>query len=171
MNLKTLVAKERRECKERMIKETSGVYVLIYIWVAFSILMSAMFGFHLEPEEEYMIPITFAAINGFAYDAFTVYVSGVKENGIRTNIFIKYIYTPIETGKLVMAKLLVTARIIAVPVILSQLVAIFIRAINPDNDGGSFADVTVWIPVINGMLYLIYDAIEYKLKCDKANKL
>lgn len=170
MDLKTLVTKERKECKERMIKETSGIYVLIYIWVAFSVLMSAMFGFHLEPDEEKMTLITFAAINLFAYEACTAYVSGVKENGIRTNIFIKYIYTPVETGKLVLAKLLVTARIIAVPVILSQLAAILIVLINPDNDGASLADETVWIPIVNGVVYLIYDAINYKIKCDVANK-
>lgn len=170
MSLKTLVAKERKECKERMIKETSGTYVLIYIWVAFSILMSGMFGFRIEPDEEHMTLITFAAINLFAYDAFNAYVSGVKENGIRTNIFTKYIYTPVETGKLVLAKLLVTARIIAVPVLLSQLVAISVCVINPDNDGGSFADSTVWIPIINGVVYLIYDTIVYKLKCDVAMK-
>lgn len=170
MDLKTLVAKERKECKERMIKETSGTYVLIYILVDFSILMSGIFGFYHELDEQYKTIITFAVINGFAYEALTAYVSGVKENGIRTNIFTKYIFTPVDTGKLVLAKLLVTARLIAVPVILSQLVAISVFLINPDNAGGSLVDITVWVPVINGVLFLVYDAIGYMIKCNEANK-
>lgn len=164
MDLKTLVAKEKKECRERMIKETTGLYVLIYIGIAFCILMSAMFGFQYE-EGDYVYLITFAIMNGAIYDAFTRHISSVKENGNRIEIFKKYIYTPVEPKLLMMAKLIVTARLIGVPVILSQLVALFIRAIDPDNDGGGFGNITVWIPIICGLLYLIFDAVTYIFQC------
>lgn len=169
MDFKTLVKKETREYKERMKKESQGLYMLMYIGLGFSVLFSAMFGFRYE-YDDYIVLFTLCIMNGVLYECITMYIFSVREKGVRHSIFSKYSFVPVEPKKLILAKTIVTVRALCIPVMLSQLVAIMVRIINPDNDGGSIKDITVWFPIILGLLFIGIDVIQYSIRCHSAMK-
>ena len=45
--IKMLLKAERENWKKRMVKETKGTYIAIYLGLIFSVFMSAMFGFEI----------------------------------------------------------------------------------------------------------------------------
>ena len=65
-------------------------------------------------------------------------------------------------------KLILTVRIIAPFVIIGQMAAIFIRVIDPDNQGGSLIDISVFMPLIIGCLFILEKFIEYRVLSRKA---
>ena len=91
------------------------------------------------------------------------------EKGKRVNIFEKYIYTPVDLAMLRKAKLIVAARIIAIPVIGGQMASLLIRLTDPDHQGGSLLDAGVYIPAIIGGFFLLEKMIEYRILCHKAS--
>lgn len=46
--IKMLLKAERENWKKRMVKETKGTYIAIYLILIFSVFMSAMFGFKYD---------------------------------------------------------------------------------------------------------------------------
>lgn len=150
-----LVEKERLESRERMQKETSGTYVLIYFLTGFYIVASAMWGFKYDSfmNAPYLL---FFGIGFFSCQLFNRYLYIVKENGKDVNIFKKYRYIPVNLRKLFLAKLVVMSKNICIPTVLAQIVALLFRILDLDNDGGRISDLTVWMPVIfGGIIWVI----------------
>lgn len=48
------------------------------------------------------------------------------------------------------------------------MAAIFIRVIDPDNQGGSMIDISVFMPLIIGCLFILEKFIEYRVLSRKA---
>lgn len=164
MSLKELVKQEYDSYKQRMKEETGGTYVLLYFALMFSILYSSTYGFFYE-EGDYVVLLFGIIFTEMLYDGVTVYLSSVKENGKRVNIFEKYIYTPVNFDALRKAKMIVALRMICVPVILSQLASILVRFIVINRGGGDLYDPSVWIPSITGFSFLINKYWDYKRLC------
>ena len=91
-----------------------------------------------------------------------------RENGRSVNIFKKYRYIPVDISVLRRVKVILTARIVAPFVITGQMAAIFIRVIDPDNQGGSLIDISVFMPLIIGCLFILEKFIEYRVLSRKA---
>lgn len=168
MDLKTLTKIECKNWKRRMIDETSGTYVLIYMGFIFVIFSSMLYGFR-NNKDDISVLSGLAAFTVILYQSVTVYLSYVMEKGKRVNIFEKYIYTPVDLAMLRKAKLIVAARIIAIPVIGGQLASLLIRLTDPDHQGGSLLDAGVYIPAIIGVFFLLEKMIEYRILCHKAS--
>ena len=47
-DIRMLLKAERENWKKRMVKETKGTYIAIYLGLIFSVFMSAMFGFKYD---------------------------------------------------------------------------------------------------------------------------
>ncbi|MGN0367663.1 MAG: hypothetical protein ACI4EK_02685 [Wujia sp.] len=168
-NWKKLARYEYTEYKNRMHKETKGTYVLIYLGLIFSVVMSMMFGFRYEKEDMIMI-FTISMGIGVIYKIAVLYLSTVKEYGIRQNIFTKYTHTPVPLSMLRKAKLIVMCRVLALPVFCSQCMAVLVRICDPDHDGGSLLDITVWIPSILAVVFVCLEYLEWMALSEKARK-
>lgn len=161
MDLKTLTKLEYDNCKTRMKEETEGLYVLIYIGLVFVVFISMLYGVSYDADDNWMM-LELAVLVAFLYQSATVYLSYVKEDGRRVNIFEKYVYIPVEPAMLRRAKLIAAARIIALPVLCGQLAAILIRVADPDQQCAGLFDVSVYIPLMTGILFLLEKSIEYR---------
>lgn len=161
MSLQKLVNQEYFNWQQRMQKETCGTYILIYIGFIFSVIFSCCYGFYYE-KDDLIVLFTCACCVGGLYQVATMYLSSVKESGKRVNIFEKYVYTPVDLDMLIKAKMIVVAKIVGLPIVLSQLVSVLVRIIDLDKDGGSLLDINVWIPLITGGIFLIIKYIEFK---------
>lgn len=167
MDIKTLVKIEHESYKKRLMDETEGMYVLIYMGFLFVIGSSALYGFRNSPDDRGIL--AGLAVNTlFLYQSATIYLSYVKENGRRTNIFEKYIYVPVDLAMLRRAKLINAAGSIVAPVLLGQAAAVGIRIADPDHQGGGLLDISVYLPLIIGVLFLVCKAAEYWWLCKKA---
>jgi len=165
--IKMLLKAERENWKKRMVKETKGTYIAIYLILIFSVFMSAMFGFKYDySSDDKRVIISLTVFIFVLYQGVTAYVSYVRENGRSVNIFEKYI--PVDISVLRRVKLILTARIVAPFVITGQMAAIFIRVIDPDNQGGSLIDISVFMPLIIGCLFILEKFIEYRVLSRKA---
>lgn len=154
--LKQMVEKESLERRERMKKETSGTYMLIYFMVGFYVLASSMWGFQWDSFKDG--PYQFLWIGlGVAFVC-NVFSYRVKENGKYTNIFKKYIYIPVDLRKLFLAKLVVVSKNIALQTVFAQIAALIVLAVNPDHEGGKLSDLTVWIPAMSGVVFWVFVA-------------
>lgn len=167
MSLKNLIELEHENWKNRMIYETGGVYILIYLGYIFIVFISMMFGFKYEKDDVRLLLMLLLYIM-VIYHSASLYLTTVKENGKRVNIFEKYIHIPVDFSMLCVAKLICIVKNIAFPVLGGQLAALIIRVIDADKQGGSFLDVTLFMPVIAGALFLIIKAIEFMLLGRKA---
>lgn len=167
--IKMLLKAERENWKKRMVKETKGTYIAIYLILIFSVFMSAMFGFKYDySSDDKRVIISLTVFIFVVYQGVTSYVSYVKENGKNVNIFEKYKYIPVDVSVLRRVKLILTVRIIAPFVIIGQMAAIFVRVIDPDNQGGSLIDISVFMPLIIGCLFILEKFIEYRVLSRKA---
>ena len=167
-DIRMLLKAERENWKKRMVKETKGTYIAIYLGLIFSVFMSAMFGFKYDySSDDKRVIISLTVFIFVVYQGVTAYVSYVRENGRSVNIFEKYRYIPVDISVLRRIKLILTARIVA-PVITGQMAAIFIRVIDPDNQGGSMIDISVFMPLIIGCLFILEKFIEYRVLSRKA---
>lgn len=167
--IKMLLKAERENWKKRMVKETKGTYIAIYLGLIFSVFMSAMFGFKYDySSDDKRVIISLIVFIFVVYQGVTSYVSYVKENGKNVNIFEKYRYIPVDISVLRRVKLILTARIVAPFVITGQMAAIFVRVIDPDNQGGGFLDISVCMPLIIGCLFILEKFIEYRVLSRKA---
>lgn len=167
--IKMLLKAERENWKKRMVKETKGTYIAIYLGLIFSVFMSLMFGFKYDySSDDKRVIISLIVFIFVVYQGVTSYVSYVKENGKNVNIFEKYKYIPVDVSVLRRVKLILTVRIIAPFVIIGQMAAIFIRVIDPDNQGGSLIDISVFMPLIIGCLFILEKFIEYRILSRKA---
>ena len=167
--IKMLLKAERENWKKRMVKETKGTYIAIYLVLIFSVFMSAMFGFKYDySSDDKRVFISLTVFIFVVYQCVTAYVSYVRENGRSVNIFEKYRYIPVDISVLRRVKLILTARIVAPFVITGQMAAIFVRVIDTDNQGGSFLDISVCIPLIIGCLFILEKFIEYRVLSRKA---
>lgn len=167
--IKMLLKAERENWKKRMVKETKGTYIAIYLGLIFSVFMSLMFGFKYDySSDDKRVIISLIVFIFVVYQGVTSYVSYVKENGKNVNIFEKYKYIPVDVSVLRRVKLILTVRIIAPFVIIGQMAAIFIRVIDPDNQGGSLIDISVFMPLIIGCLFILEKFIEYRVLSRKA---
>lgn len=138
-------------------------------WLDFSVFMSAMFGFKYDySSDDKRVIILLTVFIFVVYQGVTAYVSYVRENGRSVNIFEKYRYIPVDISVLRRIKLILTARIVAPFVITGQMAAIFIRVIDPDNQGGSMIDISVFMPLIIGCLFILEKFIEYRVLSRKA---
>ena len=147
--IKMLLKAERENWKKRMVKETKGTYIAIYLGLIFSVFMSAMFGFKYDySSDDKRVIISLTVFIFVVYQGVTAYVSYVRENGRSVNIFEKYRYIPVDISVLRRVKLILTARIVAPFVITGQMAAIFVRVIDTDNQGGSFLDISVCMPCL-----------------------
>lgn len=169
MTLRMLVQKEYIEWKHRMQEETNGTYILIYIGLIFTVLISCLYGFKIERGET-GIAIECAFFIALIYQVATVYLSYVREGNVRTNIFEKYIYTPVDFKMLCKAKVIVTARIIGIPVLAGQMAAVLICIVNLKNESTVLSDITVWIPVITAAVFVAIKCMEFNILCKKAWK-
>lgn len=170
MDLRTLVKIENDNRKERMIDESLGTYVLIYFGYMLVILFSAMYG-DTKSDENYIVMFVIRAyLCGMVYHLQEVYLSYVKENGKRVNIFEKYIYTPIDFKMLRKAKLIVLAGSIAVPVIMGQIGAIIVRVGLYKNSGLRLWEWSVYMPLIIGCVFLMLKDVQYRRMCRKAGR-
>lgn len=168
-DIKKLLKTEHKNWKQRMVKETKGTYIAIYLILIFSVFMSAMFGFKYDyssDDKRSMVTLTVFIFG--VYQGVTTYVSYVRENGRSVNIFEKYKYIPVDISVLRRVKVILTARIVAPFVITGQMAAIFIRVIDPDNQGGSLIDISVFMPLIIGCLFILEKFIEYRVLSRKA---
>lgn len=167
--IKMLLKAERENWKKRMVKETEGTYIAIYLILIFSVFMSAMFGFKYDySSDDKRVIISLTVFIFVVYQCVTAYVSYVRENGRSVNIFEKYRYIPVDVSVLRRVKLILTVRIIAPFVITGQMAAIFIRVIDPDNQGGSLIDISAFMPLITGCLFILEKFIEYRILSRKA---
>lgn len=167
--IKMLLKAERENWKKCMVKETKGTYIAIYLGLIFSVFMSLMFGFKYDySSDDKRVIISLIVFIFVVYQGVTSYVSYVKENGKNVNIFEKYKYIPVDVSVLRRVKLILTVRIIAPFVIIGQMAAIFIRVIDPDNQGGSLIDISVFMPLIIGCLFILEKFIEYRILSRKA---
>lgn len=167
--IKMLLKAERENWKKRMVKETKGAYIVIYLGFISSVFISTMYGFKYDyssDDKKIMIMLTIFIF--VVYHGATAYVSYVRENGRSVNIFEKYRYIPVDISVLRRVKLILTARIVAPFVITGQMAAIFIRVIDPDNQGGSLIDISVFMPLITGCLFILEKFIEYRILSRKA---
>lgn len=166
---KMLLKAERENWKKRMVKETKGTYIAIYLGLIFSVFMSVMFGFKYDySSDDKRVIISLTVFIFVVYQGVTAYVSYVRENGRSVNIFEKYRYIPVDISVLRRVKLILTVRIIAPFVIIGQMAAIFVRVIDPDNQGGGFLDISVCMPLIIGCLFILEKFIEYRVLSRKA---
>ena len=169
MNLKQLVEKEHTEKTERMKKETVGGYILFYLAAGFNIFASMLYGFHMDSTMGIVVlECSFGAI--CIYMSFNKYLYSIKENGKINNIFLNYKNTPVDFKTLYLAKAIVAGKSILGQALLAQLAALLIRAADPDHDGGSVTDFTVWIPLITGIGALLLFLLLMGLKCKKAKQ-
>lgn len=167
--IKMLLKAERENWKKRMVKETKGTYIAIYLILIFSVFMSAMFGFKYDySSDDKRVIISLTVFIFVVYQCVTAYVSYVRENGRSVNIFEKYRYIPVDVSVLRRVKLILTVHIIAPFVITGQMAAIFIRVIDPDNQGGSLIDISAFMPLITGCLFILEKFIEYRILSRKA---
>lgn len=168
-DIKKLLKTEHKNWKQRMVKETKGRYIAIYLGLIFSVFMSAMYGFKYDySSDDKSVMITLTVFIFVVYHGVTAYVSYVRENGRSVNIFEKYRYIPVDISVLRRVKVILTARIVAPFVITGQMAAIFIRVIDPDNQGGSLIDISVFMPLIIGCLFILEKFIEYRVLSRKA---
>lgn len=168
-DIRMLLKAERENWKKRMVKETKGTYIAIYLGLIFSVFMSAMFGFKYDySSDDKRVIISLTVFIFVVYQGVTAYVSYVRENGRSVNIFEKYRYIPVDVSVLRRVKLILTVRIIAPFVIIGQMAAIFVRVIDPDNQGGGFWDISVCMPLIIGCLFILEKFIEYRVLSRKA---
>lgn len=168
-DIKKLLKTEHKNWKQRMVKETKGAYIAIYLGLIFSVFMSLMYGFKYDySSDDKRIMITLTVFIFGVYQGVTTYVSYVRENGKSVNIFEKYKYIPVDVSVLRRVKLILTVRIIAPFVIIGQMAAIFVRVIDPDNQGGGFLDISVCMPLIIGCLFILEKFIEYRVLSRKA---
>lgn len=168
-DIKKLLKTEHKNWKQRMVKETKGAYIAIYLGLIFSVFMSLMYGFKYDySSDDKRIMITLTVFIFGVYQGVTIYVSYVRENGKSVNIFEKYKYIPVDVSVLRRVKLILTVRIIAPFVITGQMAAIFVRVIDPDNQGGGFLDISVCMPLIIGCLFILEKFIEYRVLSRKA---
>lgn len=166
---KMLLKAERENWKKRMVKETKGTYIAIYLGLIFSVFMSVMFGFKYDySSDDKRVIISLTVFIFVVYQGVTAYVSYVRENGRSVNIFEKYRYIPVDISVLRRVKLILTVRIIAPFVIIGQMAAIFVRVIDQDNQGGGFLDISVCMPLIIGCLFILQKFIEYRVLSRKA---
>ncbi len=164
--IKMLLKAEQENWKKRMVKETKGTYIAIYLGLIFSVFMSAMFGFKYDySSDDKRVIISLTVFIFVVYQGVTAYV---RENGRSVNIFKKYRYIPVDISVLRRVKVILTARIVAPFVITGQMAAIFIRVIDPDNQGGSLIDISVFMPLIIGCLFILEKFIEYRVLSRKA---
>lgn len=168
-DIRMLLKAERENWKKRMVKETKGTYIAIYLGLIFSVFMSAMFGFKYDySSDDKRVIISLTVFIFVVYQGVTAYVSYVRENGRSVNIFEKYRYIPVDVSVLRCVKLILTARIVAPFVITGQMAAIFVRVIDPDNQGGGFLDISVCMHLIIGCLFILEKFIEYRVLSRKA---
>lgn len=168
-DIKKLLKTEYKNWKQRMVKETKGAYIAIYLGLIFNVFMSLMYGFKYDySSDDKRIMITLTVFIFGVYQGVTTYVSYVRENGKSVNIFEKYKYIPVDVLVLRRVKLILTVRIIAPFVITGQMAAIFVRVIDPDNQGGGFLDISVCMPLIIGCLFILEKFIEYRVLSRKA---
>ena len=168
-DIRMLLKAERENWKKRMVKETKGAYIVIYLGFIFSVFISTMYGFKYDyssDDKKVMIMLTIFIF--VVYHGATAYVSYVRENGRSVNIFEKYRYIPVDISVLRRVKLILTARIVAPFVITGQMAAIFIRVIDPDNQGGSLIDISVFMPFDYRLPVYIRKFIEYRVLSRKA---
>ena len=91
-DIRMLLKAERENWKKRMVKETKGAYIVIYLGFIFSVFISTMYGFKYDyssDDKKVMIMLTIFIF--VVYHGATAYVSYVRENGRSVNIFEKYI--------------------------------------------------------------------------------
>lgn len=168
-DIRMLLKAERENWKKRMVKETKGAYIVIYLGFISSVFISTMFGFKYDySSDDKRVIISLTVFIFVVYQGVTAYVSYVRENGRSVNIFEKYRYIPVDVSVLRRVKLILTVRIIAPFVITGQMAAIFIRVIDPDNQGGSLIDISVFMPLITGCLFILEKFIEYRILSRKA---
>lgn len=169
MTLRTLAQKEYIEWKHRMQEETNGTYILIYVGLIFSVFISCIYGFGID-RGDMDVAIRCALIIAAIYQMAAVYLSYVREGDVRTNIFEKYIYTPVDFKMLCKAKVIVTARIIGIPVLAGQMAAVLIRIVNFKNESAVLSDITLWMPVIIATVFVAIKCMEFNILCKKAWK-
>ena len=100
-DIRMLVKAERVNWKKRMVKETKGTYIAIYLGLIFSVFMSAMFGFKYDySSDDKRVIISLTVFIFVVYQGVTAYVSYVRENGRSVNIFEKYRYIPVDVSVL-----------------------------------------------------------------------
>lgn len=162
MSFKELVNQEYVNYKRRMQEESVGTYVMFYIGLGFSVFSSMIYGFHCV-KEDYIVLIQCALLTYWLYWGVTSYLSSVKENGKRVNIFEKYAYIPVDFAMLQKAKMLVAVRMVGLPILLSQFVSCAVRIIDPAQ--GSLLELNVWIPLLTGGIFLISKYVEYRRLC------
>ena len=73
MSLRELAEQEYINWKDRMHKETVGVYVLYYVGLIFTTIVSIFFGLDYE-KEDYSVLLTYAVLIGLMYHVFTMYI-------------------------------------------------------------------------------------------------
>ena len=96
-DIKKLLKTEHKNWKQRMVKETKGTYIAIYLGLIFSVFMSAMYGFKYDySSDDKSVMITLTVFIFVVYHGVTAYVSYVRENGRSVNIFEKYRYIPVD---------------------------------------------------------------------------
>ena len=171
MEFKELMEKERLESKERMKKESSGTYVLLYFMLGLYVFMSSLWGFKYESYKD-MPNLFFFAVGYFFCLFFNRYLYSVREYGKDVNIFQKYRYIPVNLKKLFLAKLVLISKNICIVTVLAQAAALLIRILDLDKDGGRISDVTVWMPVIFGGVIWVMTAgrLFYLVKKAKLKK-
>ena len=94
-DIRMLLKAERENWKKRMVKETKGAYIVIYLGFISSVFISTMYGFKYDyssDDKKVMIMLTIFIF--VVYHGATAYVSYVRENGRSVNIFEKYRYIP-----------------------------------------------------------------------------
>lgn len=170
MRVGELASQEYRLWKERMRKESKGTYVLIYAGLVFTTIFSMLYGLSYSGEGEGVELFNWSIVVATVYGAATAHIAFVQESGKRVNIFEKYVDTPIDLKLLRRAELLVAGRIMAIPAVCSQVLALFICVLDPDHEGGKISEWTVWMPFMIWAFCLWIRWVQYIQLCRKAQK-
>lgn len=162
MSFKELVKKEHQEMKIRIQEETSGMYVLWYIFTGICVLLMTMFGFDDYSNDDLYLIVMISLMIFCCMNWWGDFLKYVKENNKRRNIFIKYKFIPVSINKLICAKMVVFSKYVTIPLIVGQLGAIAIKICNPDNvEVRSFT--FNFIPLYIGVILFIYEFVTMKI--------
>lgn len=170
MDFKQLMAKERSEKAERIKKETDGGHILYYLGAGFSLFIFMLFGFDMDMSDVQSFIMIIWGI-AVCYISFNKYLYYSKENGkLNNNIFAKYRYIPVDIRKLFWAKAVIAGRNILGLTLSGQMLALFIIAVNPGNEGAAITDLHVWIPLMTGVIALMLFLLNMAAVCRKAKR-
>lgn len=106
---KQLVERERKQKKEYLIKSTSGMYIIFYIFLILIYILAVGVGFMGDEKKNNIFSLCLNLFNMF--NLMIIYLEmplfQIKENGKMVNVLKKYQYMPVSLKTVFLAKMAV----------------------------------------------------------------